>query len=250
MRLAGHARRRDRRFPWRRVVVGRRPDRGGRQESQRHRGRGDRRARQDRDAGLRQCPHAYMGDRAARDCRRVDVGELHETHPRESRHALPTRGQLSRQPHGRVGPDRRRHHDVGRLVPQHHDAGARRARDRRPRRQRHPRRVRAWNSQAADQTGRPAVHPCAASARAHRRAAQGAARLRRGPRDARHGDPRAGLFGLGCGRARHPHGAGVWAHLLLAHAPQGGVGAARRLRPHAQGRAARTRPQSRARHDL
>ena len=181
---------------------------------------------------------------------RMDDRRLPAAHASQSGDALSARGQLSRQPDRRAGADRRRRDHAGRLVPQHHLDRAGRARGRRPDRQRHPRRVRARHRQAADPGGRHAVHPCPASARSHRIAAQGPAGQRRRPRDAGDGDPRSGLGRLGGGRARHPHGARARPGVLVAYAPARGLRRSRRLRPHGQGGTARARPQPRARHQL
>ena len=212
--------------------------------------RGDRRRRQDRDAGPRQRAHAHLGDGAARHRLRMAVGRLLQARPRQSGDALQGGGQLRRQPDRRAGADRRRRHHAGRLVPQHHVARHGRARGRRPRRQRHPRGVRARHRQAAGPNRRHAVHPHPASARPRRASAQGPARQRRRPHHARDGDPRSRLGHLGRGRARHPHGARVRPGVVVAHAAARGLRRARRLSPHGQGGAARSRPQSGARHDL
>ena len=71
-------------------------------------------------------------------------------HASQSCDALPTRGQLSRQPDRRAGADRWRCDDARRLVPQHYLDRARRACGGRSHRQRHPRCVRARHRQAAD----------------------------------------------------------------------------------------------------
>ena len=237
MRLAGHARSRSGRFQERGAAAPRQPDRGGGPQSRRGGRRGDRRVRQDRDAGPRQRAHAHLGDGAARHRFRMAVGRLFQARPRQSGDALQGRGQLRRQPDRRAGADRRRRHHAGRLVSQHHVAGDGRARDRRPRRQRHPRRVRARHRQADEPEGGHAVHAHPASARPPRGAAQGPARQRRRPHHARHGDPRARLEHLGGGRARHPDGARARPGVVVAHAAERGQPRARRLSPHGQGRA-------------
>ena len=163
----------DRRYQGRRTAVRGNTHRGRRPQPRRHRRRDDRRLRQDRDAGPGQRPHAHLGDGAARHRRGMDVGRLFQARASQPGDALQARGQLRRQPDGRAGPDRRRRHHAGRLVPQHHHARARRARGRRPGRQRHPRGVRARHRQA-DRAGRPARRSptCRIRASASRRCAR------------------------------------------------------------------------------
>ena len=72
----------------------------------------------------------------------------------------------------------------------------------------------------------------------------------RRPRHAGDGDPRPGLGKLGGGRARHSHGARVRPRVVVAHAAARGLRRQGRLRAHAEGRPARPRSQSRARHEL
>ena len=220
----------DRRLQGRRASVQRQPDRGRGPQPRRDRRRDDRRHRQDRHAGPGQRAHAHLGNGAARHRRGVDVGRLFQAHAPQSRDALQARGQLPRQPDRRAGPDRRRRHHPGRLVPQHHHARARRARGRRPRSTAASARCSrtAPPSRSAAESAH-AVHPRAASARAHRGAAQGPAGERRRPRHARHGDPRSRLGRLGGGRARHPHGARVRPGVVVAHAAARGLRRARRL---------------------
>ena len=236
MRLAGHPRSRHRRLPQRGDPVQRQPDRSGRPQPRRIGRRDDRRRRQDRDARPRQRPHAHLGDGAARHRLRVAVGGLFQARPRQPGDPLQRGGQLRRQPDRRAGADRRRRHHAGRLVPQHHVARHGRARDRRPRRQRHPRRVRARHRQADRPDRRHAVHPRPASARPRRASAQGPARQRRRPHHARDGDPRSRLGQLGSGRARHPHGARVRPGIVVAHPAARGLRRSRRLSPHGRGR--------------
>ena len=251
VRLAGHARPQHRRLQGRRAAVPRQPDRGGRATTS------TRTADETIDAtdkivmpGLVNA-HMHTWETALRGIGADWMSPDYSGTCTPIWRRATSRRTTTRQPDGRAGADRRRRaprwstgattsptiEHAERAVDGLIDSGIRAV-------------FAHGTAKPPTAEGDRPFTDSAASARAHRNAAQGPAGGRRRPRHARDGDPRSGLGQLGGGRARHPHGARARTGVVVAYTTARGLRRARRLRAHGQGGTARAGPQSRAWHEL